>query len=326
MLFITNRVPEQSLRSKQGRKWTFDMSVNVPSPAVFFCRRGLDDAHEELTSTPFMQQIKDDPAKHVMFHLHGFSTSPNDVFSAVEEMQDIADRHMGADFVRIVPIIWPADADRPIVGRYYSDRDAAMDSRAAFARALNFFLDWQRSQHGTENRCSKPISVFAHSMGNRVLRETLFYLQDEFLRRGMPRIFRCVFLSAADIINETLEKGETGQYIADSAARVISYYAYDDLALRGSKFVNLDQTVSRRLGHTGPEDMSKVARNVFALDCGSFNTNWDPPSGHSYYRKERDGARRDSPLLHHALDVMKTLDVNFADVSTRDGAIPNPGG
>jgi esterase/lipase superfamily enzyme len=322
MLFVTNRIPKQSERSRRNRKWNFDLDNNTASPSVFFCRRGINDDHTEIMHEAFMQELKDDRAEHILFFLHGFHTSPNAAFEAVEQIQDIADADRGQEFVRVVPVIWPADAQAGVIKKYYTDRDAALDSRTAFSRALRFFIDWQRAQKNVEDRCFKPVSILAHSMGNRVLREALFHLADEHLRRGMPRIFRCVFLSAADIVNETLQRGRTGEHIQDSSARVIAYYAYDDLALRGSKVVNLDEAVSRRLGHTGPEDMNKVDKNVYALDCGAFNTDWDPPTGHSYYRREKDGSRP-SPLLLHALEVMGMADLQVprTDPTTREGRL-----
>lgn len=320
MLFVTNRMPKQSLRSRAGRNWVFDMSINVPSPSVFFCERGPDGAHRELMSREFLQRLKEHPAKHVLLFIHGFNNSPDEVFERVEEIQGIADIER-PNFVTIVPVIWPADAEQPIVAKYYADRDAADESRSAFSRAIQLFMGWQQEQCGREDQCVKPISILAHSMGNRVLRETLFYLQDEHLRRGMPRLFHCVFMSAADVVNECLERGKSGEHISDASARVVVYYAYDDLALRGSKAVNIDQAVSRRLGHTGPERMGKVEQNVYALDCGAFNTKWDPPNGHTYYGREKGGAGNPSPLLLHALKVMEDLRVPDVDPHSREGRL-----
>jgi len=302
------------------RKWVFDLNENSPSASVYFCERGADEVHTEIMSQEFMTRLKDGPAKHLLFFVHGFSTPPNGAFDAVEEMQAIADEEKQQDFVSIVPVIWPADAQAPVISKYYSDRDAAMDSRTAFSRALLFFLNWQMDQNDAADRCFKPVSILAHSMGNRVLRETLFYLTDEHLRRGMPRLFRCILLSAGDIVNESLERGNTGEHIPDSSARVVSYFAYDDLALRGSKVINLDEVVSRRLGHTGPENMAKVDNNVYPPDCGDFNTDWDPPAGHSYDRREK-GGQRPSPLLLHALNVMEDLHVRSVDPATRVGRL-----
>ena len=50
--------------------------------------------------------------------------------------------------------------------------------------------------------------MLAHSMGNRVLRETLAAWNRYDLADGVPLIFRNTFLVAADIVNESLEVGE----------------------------------------------------------------------------------------------------------------------
>ncbi|MGB5769263.1 MAG: hypothetical protein WBM32_05230, partial [Crocosphaera sp.] len=74
------------------------------------------------------------------------------------------------------------------------------------------------------------------------------------------------------MVNETLEPGQEGQHISPAARNVVVYYAADDLAMRASKIGNIaNQIASRRLGHTGPENMDKVENNVYALDCDDFN-------------------------------------------------------
>lgn len=45
----------------------------------------------------------------------------------------------------------------------------------------------------------------------------------------------------------------------------------------------------RDLGHTGPEDMSQVPKNVYAIDCDNFNTRYDWPKGHTYFIDDQDG-------------------------------------
>ncbi len=66
---------------------------------------------------------------------------------------------------------------------------------------------------------------------------------------------------------------------------MVVYYASDDLALRSSKVANLKNKIaSRRLGHTGPENMALTPTNVYAVDCDDVNTAYDTPLGHSYFR------------------------------------------
>ena len=120
---------------------------------------------------------------------------------------------------------------------------------------------------------------------------------------------------AADVVNETLVPGESGRYISAACRNVTVYFASDDWALRASKVTNLkSKIVSRRLGRTGPEDMSKVASNVYAVDCDDFNNTLDPPAGHSYFLT--DAAGHPSPVFPHLLRSLRTGRVH-ADPSTR---------
>ena len=103
----------------------------------------------------------------------------------------------------------------------------------------------------------------------------------------MARDYCRIFLAAADIVNKTLEADKSGRCLSDATPNVTVYYANDDLALRTSKVTNLrHKIVSRRLGHTGPEDLSRVAKNVYAVDC---DNNIDPPVGHAYFLCDRKG-------------------------------------
>ena len=95
---------------------------------------------------------------------------------------------------------------------------------------------------------------------------------------------------APDVVNETLEPDQEGEFIAQTARNLVVYYAADDLALRASKVVNVRNSISsRRLGHTGPERIEKVAKNVHAVDCDDFNTQYDYPAGHGYFASDPQG-------------------------------------
>lgn len=78
---------------------------------------------------------------------------------------------------------------------------------------------------------------------------------------------------AADVVNESLEREQKGIHVCHASRNVTVYFASDDLALRASKASNLKNRIaSRRLGHTGPEDMSKAPGNVYAVDRDNLNT------------------------------------------------------
>ena len=127
----------------------------------------------------------------------------------------------------------------------------------------------------------------------------------------MARDYCRIFLAAADIVNKTLEADRSGRCLSDGTPNVTVYYANDDLALRTSKVTNLrHKIVSRRLGHTGPEDLSRVAKNVYAVDC---DNNIDPPVGHAYFLCDRKG--KASPVLAHLVHTVTTGRVDADPVS-----------
>jgi len=131
-------------------------------------------------------------------------------------------------------------------------------------------------------------------MGVLLLRGTLAAWRKYDLPKGLPLIFRNSFLVAADVVNETLHEGEVGEVISHTSRNVIVYHASDDLALRSSKISNLrNKIASRRLGHTGPENMDKTPRNVYSVDCDDVNNKYDL-KGHSYFRSTK---RKGTPGL-----------------------------
>ncbi|WP_448507796.1 alpha/beta hydrolase [Immundisolibacter sp.] len=103
-----------------------------------------------------------------------------------------------------------------------------------------------------DDPCLKRINMLAHSMGNRVLRETLCAWNKYDLPSGVPLIFRNTYLVAADIENESVHKGERGELISHASRNVVVYFASDDLALRSSKAANLKKTRSPRAGWAIP--------------------------------------------------------------------------
>lgn len=289
MLFITNRFPSQSIRSRNGRSFTFDLNNNAPSNSVFYCEQESANEHREIGSIEFQSQLKKTTYKQVLLYLHGFSNLPDAVFDAVDEMQSLCDAAKPNE-VLIVPMIWPCDNDLGIIKDYWDDQKAADSSAYSFARVLEKFISWRNSSrhNSEEDPCLKRMNMLAHSMGNRVLRETLAAWQRYDLADGVPMIFRNTFLVAADIVNESLHANEPGELISHASRNVIVYYASDDLALRASKASNLKNKIaSRRLGHTGPEDMRRTPSNVYAVDCDDVNAIYDNPKGHSYFRSGR---------------------------------------
>ncbi len=155
-------------------------------------------------------------------------------------------------------------------------------------------------------------------MGNRVLKNALKDWAVNHSAGQMPQIFRNVFMVAADVENEILEKGEDGQYIVDSARNVVVYYANDDLTMPASKLANSFTTLTRRLGMTGPEKLSRLPKSVYEVDCDDFNNSFDK-LGHSYFL--RDKKNRPSPIIKHMATAISKGRVN---PSERSITLPKP--
>lgn len=289
MLFVTNRFPNQSIRTRRGRKFDFDLDNNAASNSVFFCERTGDKQYTEIGSIEFLSRLKQAPYRQIIIYIHGFSTLPESAFRSAQEFQALCDSKKKGEIL-VVPLVWPCDNDLGLIKDYWDDQKSADSSAYSFARVLEKFIAWRNSEtyNPQDDPCLKRINVLAHSMGNRVLRETLAAWNRYDLADGVPLMFRNTFLVAADIVNESLHHGERGELICHASRNVVVYYASDDLALRASKASNLKNKIaSRRLGHSGPEDMQRTPSNVYAVDCDDVNNAYDTPKGHSYFRSGR---------------------------------------
>jgi len=321
MLFITNREPTGSTQAEAGAAYGFDLEKNAPSNAVYYCQRNGDGDYIELGSQSFMQQINDGQEKQLLFYIHGFSNLPEpDIFPRTEKLQALLNAQSdGIPKIRVIPLIWPCDNDFGIVKDYWDDQKSADQSAMSMARVLQKFMAW-RSDLPEDSPCLKRMNILAHSMGNRVLRETIRAWNKYDLASGVPMLFRNIFLLAADVVNETLEYGQPGELICHAARNVTVYYASDDLALRSSKISNLKNNIaSRRLGHSGPENMQNAPKNVYAIDCDDFNNTYDFPKGHAYFLEDHDG--KPGKVFEHIYQSLKTGRVDVGGNDQLSGQI-----
>lgn len=300
MLFITNRLPNQSARSKRNRSVTFNYQNTTVSQNLYFCRRNGIGDYTEITSEPFFNELKNWPDDvQLLLYIHGFNNNMEpDIFNNAEVLQRQFDRQQG-NLVRVVPVIWPCDDDSPaaFIGDYWDDQDAADASGPGFARALLKFNKWRHSQDQLLHPCFRRINVLAHSMGNRVLVNALEHFAKKLPGGEVPQLFRNVFMMAADVKNEILENNQRGHHVVSSARNTVVYYANDDFAMPASKVANVkNMTASRRLGMTGPEHLERLPKSVFEVDCDEFNNKFDR-KGHSYFLV--DGEGNPSPVIGH---------------------------
>lgn len=309
MLFITNRIPNQSAQSQPNRTISFNYQNTDISKWLYFCERKGKDDYIEITSSPFFAQLKSLPNHtQILFYIHGFNNNMEpDVFGRANQLESLINA-TSPELVKVIPIIWPCDDDSSakLIDDYWDDQKAADHSGVAFARLFWKFDNWRHDIEQLEQPCFKRINVLAHSMGNRVLVNAMKEWVEDKQHTGMPQLFRNVFMVAADVENEILEPDQKGRHIVDSARNTLVYFAGDDLAMPAAKIVNVyARTLSRRMGMTGPETLRKLPeRKVFEIDCDDFNNQFDPPFGHTYFLTDRNGLV--SPLIEHVCKAIQT--------------------
>ncbi|ANT63090.1 hypothetical protein AYJ57_21710 (plasmid) [Salipiger sp. CCB-MM3] len=334
MLFITNRFPEQSIRSRMGRKFTFDLDNNAPSNSMFFCEAGSIKTrggkkeytekveHIEIMSEGLLGRIRGQDYDQVLIYIHGFNTLPHDALTRAHELQELCDQQAGK--VLVLPVIWPCDNDFGIVQDYWDDQWSAYYSGASLSRVISRFLEWQLemekklSKNSEFPRCLKRLNVLAHSMGARVYRQTLIDWRRKNVSAGFPRLFQNSFLVAADVVNDTLDPGHSGSLICEASRNVVVYYAVDDKALNASVAANVKNgNVMRRLGSTGPHmELRKGEGNVYQVNCDNVNSLYGDDKGHNYFLSH-PGTKEAGKVFLHIFQCMMRKSVYPADPSQR---------
>lgn len=261
---------------------------------IYFCKKiDYDDSFpldysffEDIGSNKFMSNIKENGYTQVLFYLHGFNNQPKDVFYQTMLLQKLTDLRTKntKEKILVIPIIWPCHKSFGIIRDYWDDQKSADMCGYPLGRAINLFMHWQRQNQAQNSPCFKYVSILAHSMGNRVLKEAINNWAHYEQASTVPTLFRNIFMVAADVTEATLEPNQKGSCIPYAAKNVVVYYAGDDRALQGSKVVNLEsRPLTRRLGHAGPTHRTYVAnKNVYGVDCDAINSKYDI-LGHTYF-------------------------------------------
>lgn len=291
MLFVTNRVPDEGVESKAGRQVKFDDKKSDASNSLFYCESTLKSgefSYVEIMSEGFLKKLKKSSKGSILLYIHGYNTEPFSAIGKGELLQHLLNK-IEPNAVEVVTVVWPCIGDQVLdhlnVREYWGDQDAADMSGPIFARVLSRFMAWQNEQDQQDNPCLKRVNVLSHSMGNRVLMNTLNYWATNFGDNSIPMMFRNAFLIGADIPSKALEDGQPGRFISLACRNVSVYYASDDKRMSQSKLANHKRTgvFGSRLGDHGPERPKKTMDNVYRIDCDSFNNEFDPKGGHSYF-------------------------------------------
>ena len=160
-------------------------------------------------------------------------------------------------------------------GCYANDRQDAAASGPAFARGLLKLTDFLRGATAMEV-CDQRIHLFAHSMGNYVLRHTVQEIVAQSPGRPV-RIFDQVFLMAADEDDDAFEYDHKLKRLPRLAKRVNVYFNNKD---RGMAISDKTKGNPDRLGDDGPRVPRGIPGKVTLVDCTPVARG---PIGHSYY-------------------------------------------
>lgn len=310
MLFVTNRkINETPHADSLPRSITFDQTGTdrgIVGMDLYFCKRTGKNKYQEIGSNAFFQRIQDSPNKHVMAMLHGFNVGPDAAIEDHYRFQKLCDKTGGA--ITVVSIVWPSWAG---TAWYYDDQRQADMSAVGLSRFWSKLLRWAQA-----NKFTKRIHNFAHSMGNRVNRESLLGVE-KYEGLSLPSyLFDTSFMLAADVPNESLESHHPGVVVSKTSRNVVVYYAEDDNALEASRLLNTatGQTKGgyidgRRLGESGPETFNKCASHVYIVDCDRVNEGREDDwgwfdAGHTYYLKDDSG--RPSVVFEHITNTIRT--------------------
>ncbi len=116
---------------------------------------------------------------------------------------------------------------------------------------------------------ARRIHLIAHSMGNRVVAETLRRLAEYFVSGKLPKLNQ-VILTAPDIDAQYF-KTEIAPKITQTAERITIYSSSEDLALKASSWVN--RLSRHRLGEAGKELTTfPQYQNIEVIDASSVQT------------------------------------------------------
>lgn len=241
---------------------------------------------QAFDSQHFAQIIKERKPgiKHVVFYIHGFNNQPLDAF---ESFAGFSAALSVNPEVLAIPVVWACSDSLLNTAKYYHDQSIAATSGIALGRA---FAGYFRARSD-----DLKVHFFAHSMGNRVLDNTISSFADALEARRLPKLVGSIWSVAADVNNDIFER--SGHYWCELAKQVCVYHSSSDFMMALSTAANIfgEDRFSGRLGGTGPE--SPIPPNVFTFDCSSFNRSYDA-KGHSYQLAPE--------ILSHVLRMIQT--------------------
>jgi len=246
-------------------------------------------------------------AADVVVLVHGFNVSWVDAVASAAALEVTLNANPARNpsrAVRVVLFSWPSDGLALPFVSYRSDRTEARASGYALARGLlklRDFLDVLTDPEGNPlPACGQRVHLLCHSMGAHVLEAALERLAAFTPGSSMPRLFEHIFLCAADVDDNALERAEPLGMLHELGRSVTIYHHAGDKALQTAL---LTKARVERLGSFGCARPAIVHHKVHQVDCAPVVS-----AGlmeHSYHlwgyanadiRQSIDGVPHDAPV------------------------------
>lgn len=205
-------------------------------------------------------------AKRVIFLVHGYANSPEDVSKAYET---ISAKLLSYENL-VIGIEWPSNGS--LFG-YYADRTDAKQAGIYLGRIINYL----------HQDTKIPMHIMSHSMGGRVVAESLGRMSSQNINTWVA--------FNADINPEKMKRrGEYGEY-ADAVKHAYLYHSHEDRVLG---FIAPMALPVRRVGRVGVYEPVSPD-NFHNVDAALLDK-----------EKVRHGHYKESEvLIPHALGLMK---------------------
>ncbi len=210
--------------------------------------------------------------------IHGFACTFEDVLERGAQLKEVY--QLDEKPLEVFVFSWPADGEMIPLVSYHRDRDDARTSGPAMQRALTILLRYL-ADIGRDAHCEQNLHLVAHSMGNYALRHAVQSIVGEHGANRLPRLFKNVFLMAADEDNDSFEFAYKFAPLAGLADAIHVYFAANDGALKISRDTKNAQD---RLGATGPRTLSDLPLKVTLVDCERVSETESDDRQHQYYR------------------------------------------
>ncbi|MBX9945338.1 MAG: alpha/beta hydrolase [Reyranella sp.] len=245
-----------------------------------------DDAHRVLGSEQVFEGLRlrlIENDADLLLLLHGYACTFPEALSNAAELK--TQWGTASTPLETAVFSWPANGTMTPWLDYASDRDDARSSAKAIARSLERLMDYL-GQLKRADWCKADIHLVAHSMGNYALRNALQALLSNHGGRPLPRLFKNIFLMAADEDNDAFEHESKLARLPELAETVHVYFAGNDRALTIS---DKSKGNPDRLGSTGPRTLTALPQKVSLVDCSEVSdTRSLTDAGHQYYRKRAE--------------------------------------